>query len=153
MLKTITTAAAVALLAAGSALAAPVTDCKVLAGKALSQEEGAKTLELVLPTKGSGVLDFHFSFAGGHARLGGDTVTLAVCKVGEDENKKAIMTTVYRAKVEDGRATITVAGMPEKGTARVSVVAGKKTYFGTVVAGEHQVLFGDKTPGTSWKEE
>ena len=48
MLKTITTAAAVALLAAGSALAAPVTDCKVLAGKALSQEAGAKAVERVV---------------------------------------------------------------------------------------------------------
>ncbi len=144
-------ALATALALATPALAAPVTDCKVLVGGKLADDDG-KEVTLVLPVRGTGVLDFHFSFAGGHARLGGDTAKIAVCKVGETDEGKPLMSTVYRANVEKGRATIAIA-MPDKGSAKVSVVAGKKIYFGTVVAGEAEVRFGDKTPETSWKEE
>lgn len=147
MLKLIAAAAIVAF--AVPSFAAPVTDCKVLVGKDYRSEDGVKNVDLVLPVKGKGVLDFHFSFASGHARLGGDTVTLAVCKVGE-ENGKPIYSTVYRAKVEDGRASIAIAKMPEKGTAKVSVVVGGETYFGTVSADDDEVTLGTRT-ATHWK--
>lgn len=151
MKTTIATIATIAIIASGglsAAQAAKITDCQVQASADLRKEEGVTPVTLQLPESGSGTLDFHFAFGPKHARLGGDTAKIAVCKVGEKDGRP-VFTLVYRVKVTAGRATVRFA-LPDKGSSDVSVVVSGDTYFGKVVVGEDTVHFGEKTPEVSW---
>lgn len=149
-MKTIATSIAIAIASIGSlsAQAAKITDCQVQASPDLRKEEGVTPVTLQLPLSGSGTLDFHFAFGPKHARLGGDTAKIAVCKVGEEDGKP-VFTLVYRVKVKAGRAKVYFA-LPDSGSGDASVVVLGGTYFGKVVVGEDTVHFGEKTPEVSW---
>ncbi|MBP9669014.1 MAG: hypothetical protein KBE09_01870 [Candidatus Pacebacteria bacterium] len=151
---------------AGAQTAAPasdvtrVTDCQKQTGAPHLVKTDGTPVRLVLPISGNGVIDFHFKMGGGFARAGRDTAVIAVCRVGVVTDDKGpvltgghptpLMSTVYRTRVRDGRATVMIA-LPSTGTTDVSVVVKGETYYGRLVSGPNpEVVFGEKTPEVEW---